>query len=269
MKGWLAAAFVTLKVVGLGLVFATNLDVFGSSLFAAGSLLVVWHHFLPRSQGLCDVVKDFAPRGRQVWLTIDDGPDQQDTPAILDLLEQFEAKATFFMIGKKAASSPDLVREVVARGHGVGCHTYSHPLPGFWCASRARVCREVDDGIAVLRAAGAQVQLYRSPAGIKNVFLRRCLRERNLSCVAWSVRSGDGISKYREAIVRRVLREARPGSIILMHEGIAVAPTVRIEALRGVLTGLRARGFTCVLPGVAGGPGAAKAGCRQAVPANF
>jgi peptidoglycan-N-acetylglucosamine deacetylase len=251
MKWWLLFTLIGLKAVGAILVWGTDWKLVGGSVFFAGSLVVLWHHLAPRAQGLCDVIEGFVAEGRQVWLTIDDGPDVEDTPRILDLLDEYGAKATFFMIGEKAAGCPDLVRMVVTRGHGVGCHTFSHPLRNFWCAGRARVCREIDDSLMVLRDAGAQVWLYRSPAGIKNIFLRRCLRERNLACVAWSVRSGDGVSKSLDRVVRRVLREVRPGSILLMHEGINVAREVRVEGLRGVLRGLRERGFTCVVPGCA------------------
>jgi len=253
MKWWLLLMCISLKALGMGLLWMTDWSVLGWGHFAAGSLVVLWHHLVPRSQGLCDVVHEFATETRQVWLTIDDGPDREDTPKILNLLDQYKAKATFFMIGEKAAACPDLVREVVARGHGVGCHTYNHPLRDFWCAGRSRVRHEVDDALGVLRGAGAPVWLFRSPAGIKNVFLRRCLKERKLSCVAWSIRSGDGVGTCVETIVRRVLREVRPGSIILMHEGVAVAAEVRVEGVRGVLSGLSARGFTCVLPEDPGG----------------
>lgn len=248
MKWWLLLTIIFLKVGGVGLLLATDWNLPGVAVFFVGSLVVVWHLFFPRAQGLCDVVEGFSAQGRQVWLTIDDGPDREDTPKILDLLDEHEAKATFFMIGKRAEACRDLVQKVVARGHEVGCHTYSHPLAGFWCAGRSRVWREVDNTLAVLGGAGASVRFYRSPAGIKNIFLRRCLQERNLRCVAWTVRSGDGVSKCLDSVVSRVLREVQPGSIILMHEGVTVAREVRVEGLRGVLQGLSERGFKCVLP---------------------
>jgi peptidoglycan-N-acetylglucosamine deacetylase len=251
MKGWLIATVLMLKCAGLTLVLAMDLNLAGATVFMAGSFLLLWHHLYPRAQGLCDVVQDFIPAGREVWLTIDDGPDDSDTPQILDLLDQFDAKATFFMIGSKAAKRPDLVREVVARGHELGCHTFTHPLVDFWYAGRARVRRELDDSLQVLNRAGAKVRFFRPPAGIRNIFLRRCLIERNLTCIAWTIRSGDGTSKSLERVVGNVLFSVRPGAIILMHEGATVASAVRVEAIRRVLQGLQERGYACVVPKLA------------------
>jgi peptidoglycan/xylan/chitin deacetylase (PgdA/CDA1 family) len=121
-------------------------------------------------------------------------------------------------------------------------------LRDFWSAGRRRVARELDDSLQALQAAGAEVRLYRSPVGIKNIFLQSTLQARGLRCVAWTVRSGDGTGKCLETIVSRVLVQARAGSIILMHEGESVAEAVRVEALEAVLRGLHARGFQCVLP---------------------
>lgn len=248
MKFWLVVQLVLLKTLGLVLMFATEWMLLGGGIFLAGGFWVMAHHFLPRAQGLCDVVTGFEAEGRDVWLTIDDGPDPEDTPKILEALQRHDAKATFFMIGARAERYPELVRQVVAAGHSVGCHTYSHPKAFFWCAGPRRVARELDRCLAVLKAAGADVRLYRSPVGIKNIFLRRCLRERDLRCVAWTLRSGDGLGKQRDAIVGRVLNDVRPGSIILMHEGPTVAPAVRVAAIEGVLRGLSERGVRCVVP---------------------
>lgn len=248
MKWWLITQCAVLKLLGLGLVFATSWDLLGWGIFFLGGGCVVAHHFLPRSQGLCDVVTGFIPEGQQVWLTIDDGPHPEDTPRILDLLDQWGAKATFFMIGERAALYPELVKAVLARGHSVGTHTQTHPLKDFWCAGRARVERELDDSLQVLQAAGGEVRLYRSPVGIKNIFLRRSLQQKGLRCIAWTVRSGDGTGHSLETIVDRVSAQAQAGSIVLMHEGERVATAVRVLAIEAVLRKLYESGFQCVLP---------------------
>ena len=194
------------------------------------------------------MVTGFTPSGRELWLTIDDGPDPVDTPEILDLLDAHGAKATFFMIGSKAQKYPELVRAVVARGHTIGNHTYSHPLKDFWCAGRKRVQRELDDSLEVLKRAGADVHFFRSPVGIKNLFLKGCLSQRDLRCVAWTVRSGDTFASGKETVIKRVLNNVKPGAIILMHEGDSVEKMIRIEALRAILLGLYEQGFSCILP---------------------
>jgi hypothetical protein len=80
MKSWLLVQFVGLKVLGLFLVFGMHWYFLGWMTFLTGGLFVVAHHFLPRSQGLCDVMTGFTPSGRELWLTIDGGPDPVDTP---------------------------------------------------------------------------------------------------------------------------------------------------------------------------------------------
>lgn len=248
MKGWLILVFAFLKLTSIGLIFLDGWAVAGWSIFMFGDGLVMVHMFLPRTQGFCDVVTTFIPEGKQVWLTIDDGPNPADTSRILDLLDAHGAKATFFMIGKLAEQQPGLVRLVVQRGHSIGNHTHTHPVHDFWLAGRRRVNAELDKAQAVLGQAGGAPRLFRSPVGIKNFFLKRSLQSRGLLCIAWSIRSGDGTSRDLQGVIDRVMRELRPGSIILMHEGGNVAENLRVAAVAGVLEGLRERGYSCVIP---------------------
>jgi peptidoglycan-N-acetylglucosamine deacetylase len=226
----------------------TSWHLLGWIIFFSGGCCLMAHHFLPRSQGLCDVVRGFKPQGKQLWLTIDDGPDPVDTPQILDLLDRHQARATFFMIGRKAQAHPELVKEVVARGHSVGNHTFSHPLKDFWIAGRKRTYSEIEMSQQQFQNAGAAARFFRSPAGIKNVFLKAGLARNGLRCIAWTIRSGDVFASEKAEVTNKVLSEAKPGAIILLHEGDAVAPTVRIEAIREILKGLNERGYSCILP---------------------
>src|SRR3546814_7752591 len=91
------------------------------------------------------------PIYRRVWLTFDDGPSD-DTPALLDLLDAHGAKATFFLVGERAAARPGLVRGIVARGHGLGNHSHGHPQAWFWALGPARMRREIMQCQEVLRA---------------------------------------------------------------------------------------------------------------------
>jgi peptidoglycan/xylan/chitin deacetylase (PgdA/CDA1 family) len=220
----------------------------GTALFFGPDLYLLYHLLVPSARGLCPVATYFSTERREVWLTIDDGPDEVDTPRILRLLEQHRAHATFFVVGRRAASHPELVAEIVRRGQGVGHHTHTHPVFSFWRALPPRLGRELDDGLAVLRAAGIRPQWFRPPVGIKNFFLARALETRGLACVAWSVRSGDCVNRDPDRIVAHVLKRLKPGAIILMHEGQGVPGPVRVEAIARLLAALDARGIACVLP---------------------
>ncbi len=211
--------------------------------------LLAYHLFAPRAQGLVRMHRRFATARQEVWLTIDDGPDPEDTPRILELLAAHGARATFFVIGENAASHPGLIRAITAAGHEVAHHTHTHPLAAFWCASPAQVGRELDAGLEALRLAGVRPTRFRPPAGIKNLWLAPALRVRGLTCVGWSAR---GLERWRgdaEAVAARATRGLARGAILLLHEGPRVPAPIRVAAIRRVLERLREQGYQCVVPG--------------------
>jgi peptidoglycan-N-acetylglucosamine deacetylase len=218
--------------------------------FFLPDLFILYQIFVPSAGVLCRVCTRFETGRPEIWLTIDDGPDEDDTPRILDLLDRHGARATFFLIGERAERFPQLVSEILRRGHQVGHHTQTHPSGTFWCASPARVRAELDSALVALGRAGARPSLFRAPVGIKNLFLAEELQRRGLACVGWSVRSRDTVSRDPARVAARVVRAARPGSIVLMHEGAFLNPAVRVRALELVLEQLGTRRVACVLPAV-------------------
>jgi peptidoglycan/xylan/chitin deacetylase (PgdA/CDA1 family) len=210
--------------------------------------LLAYHLFAPQAQGLVRMHQRFATAGQEVWLTIDDGPDPADTPRILELLAKHGARATFFVIGKNAALHPGLIRAIAAAGHEVAHHTHTHPLAGFWCASPARVGRELDTGLEALRVAGVRPTRFRPPAGIKNLWLTAALRARGLTCVGWSARGLERRRGDAEAVATRATRGLAPGAILLLHEGPGVPGPIRVAAIQRVLERLHDQGYQCVIP---------------------
>ncbi len=211
-------------------------------------LLLAYHMFAPQAQGLVRAHCRFSTIRREVWLTIDDGPDPEDTPRLLELFEAHGAKVTFFVIGENADRFPELVQAVVAAGHEVAHHTYTHPTKSFWCASPARVGWELDAGLAALRRAGVTPTRFRPPVGIKNLWLARALRVRGLTCVGWSARGRELWRGEVEVVAARATRGLVPGAILLLHEGPRVPAGIRIEAIRRVLDRLREQNYCCVVP---------------------
>lgn len=220
----------------------------GAALFFAPDPFLFWSVVGPRAQGLVRLATHFATDRREVWLTIDDGPDPDDTPRLLDLLDQHGAKATFFVVGERAERHPELVREIVRRGHEVAHHTHTHPRFLFWCAGPARLAAELDRGTAALRAAGVRPRWFRPPVGIKPFLLAPALAARDLRGVSWTVRSGDCRSSSPEAVAASVAARVHPGSIVLLHEGPGVPAAVRVTGLARVLSALAAQGYACVIP---------------------
>ncbi|HWA88321.1 MAG TPA: polysaccharide deacetylase family protein [Opitutus sp.] len=247
---WLAGGIVAAKAAGVACwlaPFALH-GWAGAVMFFGPDVFLLAQIFVPSAAALCAVHTRFRARGVEVWLTIDDGPDPADTPRILDALDRHGARATFFLIGERAARHPELVREIARRGHEAGCHTQTHPVASFWAAGPRRTAREIDAARAAIRAGGAEPRRFRTPVGIKNFFLARVLAERGLRCIGWSVRSRDGIDSDAARVERRVARRLRPGAIVLMHEGPAVAAGVRVVAIERVLRLLAERGLRCVVP---------------------
>ncbi len=218
------------------------------ALWFAPDGLMAYHVFVFRAQGLVRVHRRFATTQREVWLTIDDGPDPEDTPRILALLEAHGARATFFVIGEKVEAHPALVRNIVAAGHEVAHHTQTHPLASFWCASPKRLGRELDEGMATLGAAGVRSARFRSPAGVKNLWLGSALAARGLICIGWSARGRESWRADVDDVVHRVTRGLAPGSILLLHEGPRVPATIRVHAIGRTLERLRELGYRCVVP---------------------
>ncbi len=218
------------------------------ALFAAPDPFVLWALFAPNAQGLVRTFTHFATDRREVWLTIDDGPDPDDTPKILDLLDRHGAQATFFVIGERAARWPELTREIVRRGHGMGHHTHTHPCGSFWCASPGRLHAELDRAIAALEGCAVRPAFFRAPVGIKNLLLAPALAARDLQCVGWTIRSGDCRAASAEALAASVGARLRPGAIVLLHEGPSVPAAVRVAGMERLLDTIATRKFACVVP---------------------
>lgn len=239
--GWLAASQVAVAAVWLWAGWLPGLV----AMFASHACFVV-PVFLPRSRFYAPVLARLDPARPEVWLTIDDGPSD-DTPLLLDLLDAHGARATFFLVGERAAARPALVREIVRRGHGIGNHSQHHPQAWFWLLGPRHMAAEVGQAQAVLAAlAGRPPRWFRSVVGMTNPFVAPALRRHGLQRVAWSARGYDGVDCVPEQVVARIARDLRPGAIVLLHEGAAHGHNPQI--LRAVLGILRKRGLETVVP---------------------
>ena len=180
-----------------------------------------------------------------LWLTLDDGPDPVDTPAILDLLDEYEAKATFFVIGKKAAKYPELIREIHRRGHQVGNHSWSHPQATFWMLGPVRTYREIARCQDVIRGIlGEAPKFFRAPVGHYNFFVHPVLTRFGLRLIGWNSRGYDGVKARLEDVLARIGETAKDGSIVLAHESSPIAA----EVVRGVLELAREQGLEVRVP---------------------
>jgi peptidoglycan-N-acetylglucosamine deacetylase len=206
-------------------------------------LLLLYPTLVANCQWWGRVVTRFETPRPEVWLTIDDGPNPVHTPRILALLRQFEARATFFVVGKHAARFPDLLSAIRAAGHEIANHSATHPSGTFWAYGPRQIASEIDHSRLTTSA-------FRAPAGLKNFFVHPALARRRLALIGWSVRGLDTVSNDAEAVADRVLRGTRPGAIILLHEGhrISSDPDFHPRCLEATLRRLTTAGYRCILP---------------------
>ena len=218
----------------------------GLALMIATHLVFWWGVLWPASALYGPVLARLPIDGRRVWLTIDDGPSD-DTPALLDLLDAHHAKATFFVVGERAAACPQLLREIVARGHGIGNHSNTHPSAWFWALGPRRMRTEILQCQATLRdLTGVAPHWFRAVVGMANPFVSAPLRDCGLARVAWSARSFDAVEADPARVVARIERQLSPGAIVLLHEGARHGRNV--EAIALLLQRMQALGYTTVLP---------------------
>ena len=196
---------------------------------------------------------DDAARRGEVALTFDDGPDPEVTPRVLDLLETQGATASFFLVGRRAARHPALVREIVRRGHSVENHTHRHPA-GFAAFPPGPMRREIAAAqAAIADAAGcaAAPRFFRPPAGIRSPLLDPALAAAGLRHVSWTRRGYDTVCRDPEALRGRLERGLAAGDVLLLHDGNAArarrdGTPVVLEALPGLLRRIAAAGLRAV-----------------------
>lgn len=156
---------------------------------------------------------------REIALTMDDGPDPDVTPRVLDLLDAAGAKASFFCIGRRARLQPALCREIVARGHRVENHGDSHSN-AFSLFGPARMRADIAAAQAALSdITGQAPRFFRPTAGLRNPFLEPVLAELDLHLAAWTRRPYDTRDGRAEVVLARLTRKLGPGDILLMHDG--------------------------------------------------
>ncbi len=193
-----------------------------------------------------------ATREGQVALTFDDGPDPEVTPRVLDLLEEYRARASFFLIGRRAEEHPGVVAEIVRRGHRLENHTYHHSNVFSFSGPR-RLGREIDRAQDCLEhLANRRPAYFRAPAGIRSPWLDLILARRRLKLASWTRRGFDTLDRRPERVAGRLLEGLAAGDVLLLHDGNAARDRhhrpVVLEILPRLLDALAENGLrgTCL-----------------------
>ena len=209
-----------------------------------GTAVVVWGVVDINSQFFVKTECDFAPKGKEVMLTFDDGPDPEKTPQILALLEKYKAKGVFFCIGKKVDTHPETAKNITKRGHIIGSHSYNHGNLFDLLPTKKVAAELLQTETAIRKATGKECVYFRPPYGITNPNIEKALRRFKYQVIGWNLRSLDTMIREPEKLEKRVLKRIRPGSIILLHD---TAPAV-LPVLESVLVYLKENGYKTRLP---------------------
>jgi len=198
-----------------------------------------------------DIITTFETSKREVWLTIDDGPNPDETPAILNILKEHKARATFFAIGRNVLRWPHLARLIVENGHQIQNHTFSHNASFFWGASSKFAQKEITlCNEAILSVTGIQPNQFRVPVGFANPFVHGVVERKNLQMVGWSASGNDGIRHNPKNVIQRICKTLTPGKIILLHESSLHGQQRgnRAHTLRNLLLRLESEGYQTAIP---------------------
>lgn len=190
-----------------------------------------------------------ASRG-EIAITIDDGPDPEVTPRVLEILEQHGAQASFFCIGARAARYPGLCREIAARGHAVENHSQNH-LHHFSLLGPRRMARELQAAQDTLAGITGQLpRFFRAVAGLRNPFLDPVLSRLDLHLASWTRRGFDTRDGDPDSVAAKLLHDLGGGDILLLHDGNAArsgaGEAVILKALPVLLWTAKAAGLRCV-----------------------
>jgi peptidoglycan-N-acetylglucosamine deacetylase len=177
-----------------------------------------------------------------IAMTFDDGPSSANTPRLLEILKQRNIRATFFLIGQNAASNPDIVRRILADGHEIGNHSWTHPQLSK--LSDDRVTTEIiKTQDAIKEASGFTPTLLRPPYGAITARQREWIESQfGLSIILWSVDPFDWKRPGASVITQRILSQVRPGGIILSHD----IHKQTVDAMPATLDALIAKGYKFV-----------------------
>jgi peptidoglycan-N-acetylglucosamine deacetylase len=206
---------------------------------------------LTLSQLVVKYPETFKMRGssqeKKVALTFDDGPDTRFTPRVLDALKTNQVKATFFLLGSKASSHPDIVRRIVREGHVIGNHSYSHAnLPKLTADSFQN---QIERSESVLQGlTGYAPKLIRPPYGAINEEQVKWMADHHYLIVNWNVDSLDWKSLKSDQVLQNIMQQTKPGSIILQHSGGADSQDLSgtVQALGPLISKLKAAGYSFV-----------------------
>jgi peptidoglycan/xylan/chitin deacetylase (PgdA/CDA1 family) len=179
---------------------------------------------------------------KEIALSFDDGPDPAFTPVILDLLKAEGVETIFFCIGKKIPDNEGILRRIIAEGHLIGNHSYSHHHL-FDLFSPEKMHDDLQEMNAITKAlTGLTPKFFRPPYGVTNPNLKKAVEQGNYTSIGWNLRSLDTVIRDENRLLQKVLKRVKPGSLLLFHD----TSETTVKILRRLIRELRENGYAIV-----------------------
>jgi len=241
------------KITGITLLFFAAVVFFINSLLAAAVaffyiVLCVAASFFPRSNFFLPVISRGNTGQNMVALTFDDGPAQPTTRQILELLDKYSVGATFFVSGVNALKHPEIIGEIIARGHAIGNHSFNHN-PFLMLGSYNYLYQEIFRTQEVLEKMGVNALAFRPPVGIINPKLPLVMDKLGMFCVTFNCRAFDAGNRRIKNLGSRILKKVKADDIILLHDVPSRSEkdnAIILSEIESVLQGLIIRGLKIV-----------------------
>ncbi len=241
------------KITGITLLFFAAAVFFINSLLAAAVaffyiVLCVAASFFPRSNFFLPVISHGNTGKNMVALTFDDGPAQPTTRQILELLDKYSVKATFFVSGANALKHPEIIGEIIARGHAIGNHSFNHN-PFLMLGSYNYLYQEIFRTQEVLEKMGVNALAFRPPVGIISPKLPLVMDKLGMFCVTFNCRAFDAGNRRIKNLGSRILKKVKADDIILLHDVPSRSEednAIILSEMESVLQGLIIKGLKIV-----------------------
>lgn len=179
---------------------------------------------------------------KEIALSFDDGPNREYTPQVLSILAQYDASATFFVIGKNIPGNESILKQIDAAGHSIGNHSYTHSFFVDFKSMQGFKNELNQTAESVFNVIGKRLKLFRPPYGVTTPHLVKASNLLNYSIIGWTIRSFDTTAVTPQIITRRVQIKIKPGAIILFHD----ASDKTIQVLKQTLRFAKKNGYKIV-----------------------
>ena len=214
-------------------------------------IVIAYGYFVPAAPVFGEVYHEIETEQKVIALTFNDGPNEPYTSEILDILDTYNVRATFFVIGQNVERYPETARRIIAEGHVIGNHSYSHDT--FHALSEFGADDLKEAQRVIFRTLGVTPHLYRPPHGTKTPWELKAVEDEGMIVVTWSVSTNEISVPSPEKLAENIINETDPGEIILLHDGHEtdyyserVDRSLLVRALPLVIEQLRAEGYRFV-----------------------